>query len=108
MSTLVSVLVKCGALPPKPPGPAPKSDEATKTERRERRNAAWKRREELIRAAKDNEEQPPTFKRGRPPKYASEEAKRAKAEQNRESMGGHRERIRQGLMNLEAIYASTS
>ena len=103
---LVSVLVKCGALQPKPTGPAPKSD--SKTARRERRNAASKRRDELIRAAKDNGEPPPTFKRGRPPKYASEEAKRAKAEQNRESMGGHRERIRQGLINLEALYASTS
>lgn len=104
---LVKVLVKCGALPPKPSGPAnPRTEEEAKRVKQEQQIAAVKRRKELIQAAKENGEPMPTFKRGRPRKYTPEEAKTMKAVQSQGCMGGYNERVRQGIMNLEALYGN--
>jgi hypothetical protein len=104
---LVKVLVKCGALPPKPSGPAnPRSEEDAKRIKLEQQKAAMKRRTELIKAAKENEEPLPTFPRGRPRKYTPEEAKRMKATQSQGCVGSYNERVRQGIINLEALYGN--
>ena len=104
---LVKVLVKCGALPPKPSGPAnPRSEEEAKRVKQEQQIAAVKRRKELIQAAKENGEPMPVFKRGRPRKYTPEEAKRMKAAQSQGCMGGYHERVRQGIINLDALYGN--
>ena len=104
---LVNVLVKCGALPPKSTGPAiPRSQEEARRVKREQQATALKRRTELIQAAIDTGEPLPTFKRGRPRKYTHEEAKVVKAAQSQVCMGGYKQRVKQGLMNLEALYGT--
>ena len=92
---ITKVFVQCGLLPPKQTGPSnPMSDEESKQRKREQSYAAAKRRKELIKAARANGEPDPVFKMGRPRK--PEEAKKKTARQTQ------RERIRQGLENLEA------
>ncbi len=104
---LVNVLVKCGALQPKSTGPAiPRSDEEARRVKREQQAIALSRRKALIQAAKDNGEPLPTFKRGRPRKYTHDEAKMVKATQSQVCMDGYKERVKQGLMNLEALYGT--
>ena len=104
---LIKVLVKCGALPPKATGPAnPRSEEEAKQVKLEQQRAAVKRRTELIKAAKENGEPLPVFKRGRPRKYTPEEAKRMKATQSQGCMGSYNQRVRQGIVNLEALYGN--
>ena len=104
---LVNVLVKCGALQPKSTGPAiPRSEEEARRVKREQQATALARRKELIQAAKDNGEPLPTFKRGRPRKYTHDEARMVKATQSQVCMGGYKERVKQGLMNLEALYGT--
>ena len=104
---LVNVLVKCGALQPKSTGPAiPRSEEEARRVKREQQAIALSRRKALIQAAKDNGEPLPTFKRGRPRKYTHDEAKMVKATQSQVCMGGYKERVKQGLMNLEALYGT--
>ncbi len=104
---LVNVLVKCGALQPKSTGPTiPRSEEEARCVKREQQAAALKRRKDLIQAAEDNGEPLPTFKRGRPRKYTHDEAKMVKATQSQVCMGGYKERVKQGLMNLEALYGT--
>ena len=104
---LVNVLVKCGALQPKSTGPTiPRSQEEARRIKREQQATALKRRKELIQAAIDTGEPLPTFKRGRPRKYTHEEAKVVKAAQSQGCMGGYKERVKQGLMNLEALYGT--
>ena len=104
---LVNVLVKCGALQPKSTGPAiPRSDEEARRVKREQQAIALSRRKALIQAAKDNGEPLPTFKRGRPRKYTHDEARMVKATQSQGCMSGYKERVKQGLMNLEALYGT--
>ena len=104
---LVKVLVKCGALPPKATGPAnPRSEEEAKRIKLEQQKAAVKRRTELIKAAKENGEPLPTFPRGRPRKYTPDEAKKMKGTQSQGCMGSYNERVRQGIINLEALYGN--
>jgi hypothetical protein len=104
---LVNVLVKCGALQPKSTGPAiPRSEEEARRVKREQQAIALSRRKALIQAAKDNGEPLPTFKRGRPRKYTHDEARMVKATQSQVCMGGYKERVKQGLMNLEALYGT--
>ncbi len=104
---LVKLLVKCGALPPKQPGPAdPMSVEEAKQRKYEQQRAAVKRRKELIQAAREKGEPDPVFKKGRPCKYTSEEARAMRAAQNSGSAPSYNERVRQGLKNLEAMYGT--
>ena len=104
---LVNVLVKCGALQPKSTGPAiPRSEEEARRVKREQQATALTRRKALMQAAKDNGEPLPTFKRGRPRKYTHDEAKMVKATQSQVCTGGYKERVKQGLMNLEALYGT--
>ena len=100
-------MVKVGALPPLQPGPSrPKSAEEAKQRQYELQKAAVKRRKELIRAAREKGEPDPVFKKGRPRKYTPEEAKAMKHSQDAGSMNGYNERVREGLKNLEAMYAA--
>lgn len=104
---IVKTLVKCGVLPPKKTGPAnPMSDEDAKRLRMERQTAAVRRRKQLIREAQENGEPTPVFKKGRPRKYTPEEALLVKVLQDRESMRTYTERVREGIVELEARYGN--
>jgi predicted pyridoxine 5'-phosphate oxidase superfamily flavin-nucleotide-binding protein len=104
---IVRTLVKCGVLPPKKTGPAnPMSDEDAKRARMEGQTAAVRRRKQLIREAQENGEPMPVFKRGRPRKYTPEEALLVKVLQDRESMRTYTERVREGIVELEARYGN--
>jgi len=104
---IVKALVKCGALPPKKSGPAnPRCEEEAKRIKLEKQTVARRLRQELIREAQEKGEPLPVFKVGRPRKYTPEEAKMAKATQNRMCMDCYNERLRQGIVKLEALYGS--
>ena len=104
---IVRTLVKCGVLPPKKTGPAnPMSDEDAKRARMEGQTAAVRRRKQLIREAQENGEPTPVFKKGRPRKYTPEEALLVKVLQDRESMRTYTERVREGIVELEARYGN--
>ena len=99
---LTRLLVECGALSPRQPGPPkPLSAEEAKQRKEELQAAAVKRRRDLIRAARENGEQDPVFKKGRPRKYTPEEANAKKRS------GGqvHNDRLKQGLKNFAAMVA---
>ena len=104
---IVRTLVKCGVLPPKKTGPAsPMSEEEGKRLKLERQTAAVRRRKQLIREAQENGEPTPVFKKGRPRKYTPEEALLVKVLKDRESMRTYSERVREGIVKLEAMYGS--
>jgi len=104
---IVRTLVKCGVLPPKKTGPAnPMSEEDAKRARTEGQTAAVRRRKQLIREAEESGEPMPVFKKGRPRKYTPEEALLVKVLQDRESMRTYTERVREGIVKLEARYGN--
>ena len=104
---IVRTLVKCGVLPPKKTGPAnPMSEEDAKRARMEGQTAAVRRRKQLISEAEENGEPMPVFKKGRPRKYTPEEALLVKVLQDRESMRTYTERVREGIVELEARYGN--
>ena len=104
---IVRTLVKCGVLPPKKTGPAnPMSEEDAKRIRMERQTAGVRRRKQLIKEAQDNGEPMPVFKKGRPRKHTPEEALLVKVLQDRESMRTYTERVREGIVELEARYGN--
>ena len=104
---IVRTLVKCGVLPPKKTGPAnPMSDEDAKRVRMEGQTAAVRRRKQLIREARENGEPTPVFKKGRPRKDTPDEALLVKVLQDRESMRTYTERVREGIVELEARYGN--
>ena len=103
----VSVLVKCGALPPLKRGPStPQLKEEANRIKTEQMAAAGVRRRALIREALENGQPKPVFKRGRPPKYTPEEAIAAKTSKDKGSGYDYNKRVKTGIANLEAMYGT--
>ena len=101
---IVKILVKCGALPPKNSGPAhPKSEEEAKRIKGEQTARAARLRRKMVREVIEKGEQLPAFPRGRPRKYTPEEAIIVKAAQNRDCINCYRQRVKEGIVKLEAI-----
>ena len=107
MPALVSALVDCGAMVKKKTGPAhPMSPEERIATRRLQNQAAGVRRRAAIEEAKAQGLPPPTFKRGRPRKYPTEEmAREAKRQQWKTSGMRHKERVTEATEILRRLSA---
>ena len=98
---LTKLLVDAGALSPRRRGPTPMPAEEAKQRRDELQKAAAKRRNALIKAAREQGEPRPVFKTGRPRKRTPEEACAIK----RSHWSAYKQRMKQGLEKLAAMRA---
>ena len=95
----------CQALEPKKTGPTvTRESEEARRIKLEQMAACHRHRRAILREAREAGQELPTFTRGRPRKYTPEEAKEAKAQQNKECLKTYRKRVREGVIKLTDMY----